>query len=423
MDSQNTSNQKGVTRRGFLKTAAAGAVACSLTASSHSRVIGANDRIRIGLVGCGQRGVGALMKEVHDHSKSQNAEVVVVCDPWRIQREKAAAKAKEWFGTDVDQTISYREILTRDDVDAVLIASCDHQHTRHLEAFARAGKDVYCEKPLAMEIDKLNAACDAVREHEVVVQVGTQLRSLPSMTGAKAFYETGKLGTVARIEQCRNLAQPYWYPRVAEVNEEDVDWEEFLDDRPMRLFDPNVYSGWYGYREFSDGPVPGFGSHFIDLVHYITGAAFPESCVCSGGVYTWKDEFRFTCPDHVQAQWHYPEGFMVSYSSNFGNGDGNSFKFFGNEGVMDLLDWDRPMVSASGTLGNKGKEAPKEAVEPVPHIPHMQDWLECLRSRKTPNASIETGRQHAVAVIMAMKAFDVGRRQVYDPVKREIVEG
>jgi len=164
-------------------------------------------------------------------------------------------------------------------VDAVTIASCDHQHTTHLEAAARAGKDAYCEKPLGKELRKLQSACDAVKEAKITVQVGTQLRSFPSFTGCRELYKTGILGTVGRIEQCRNGEQPYWYSYIKDVKQEDVDWKEFLMDCPMRPFDPVVYSGWYGYREFSDGPVPGLGSHFIDLVHYITGARFPTSCV------------------------------------------------------------------------------------------------------------------------------------------------
>ena len=236
----------------------------------------------------------------------------------------------------------------------------------------------------------------------------TIITSKPSSRKAAHYYELN-------IDTKRND------PEI--VKEEDVDWKEFLHDRPMRPFSPDVYSGWYGYREFSDGPVPGLGSHFIDLVHYITGATFPTSCVCSGGVFTWKDEHHFTCPDHVQAQWIYPEGFLVSYSTNFGNGSGNSFKIFGNEGVMDLVKWDSPVFTNAGTFGAKENGEYEEPVEPVPHVDHMQDWLECIRNRKTPNAPIDAGYQHAVAVIMAMKAFDTGSRQVYDADKRLIVEG
>ena len=411
-------------RRKFLKTATAGSAALALSAASYSRVLGANDRISIGQIGCGGRGVGAHMAGVHKHQDTQNFEITAVCDPWRLRQEEAAAKTKEWYGREARKFSSYHDLIALKDVDAVMIASPDHWHTTHLEAVAKAGKDTYCEKPLAMRLDKLKKACDAVKEAKIVAQIGTQLRSYPTFTGCRELYRSGILGTVGRIEQCRNSERPYWYGYMKDVKAEDVNWKEFLLDRPMRPFDPVLFSGWYGYREFSDGPVPGLGSHFIDLVHYITGAKFPTSCVCLGGTFTWKDEHNFTCPDHVQALWTYPEGFMVSYSTNFGNGSGNSFKIFGDQGVLDMVNWNAPFLTAEGA--NSRKKGPIRGKNPVKEVErpeHFLDWLQCLRTRKTPNASIDAGYQHAVAVIMAMQSYDEGRRMLYDPEAREIRPG
>ena len=412
---------KTTTRRTFLKTASAGAAALSMSASSYARVLGANDRIRIGVIGCGQRGCGAHMAQAHGHDKAQNLEIIAVCDPWRVHREQAATLVKDWYGKEARQFISYRDLLACDDIDAVMIASCDHQHTTHLEAAAKAKKHVYCEKPLAMDLERLKAACDAVKANNVVCQIGTQLRSLPSMTGCRELYKTGVLGTVGRIEQDRNSSRPYWYSRLAEANEADVDWKEFLMHRPMRPFNADQFTGWYGYRDFSDGPVPGLASHFIDLVHYITGATFPTSAVSLGGTFTWNDEHQFTCPDHVQAEWIYPEGFMVSYSTNFGNGGGNSFKIFGNQGVMDLVKWSSPVLTLEPE--GAGKKSEPQPVKDIEMPDHVLDWLQCMRNGGTPNASIDAGYQHAVAVIMAMRAYDTGKRQVYDTEKRELREG
>ena len=410
-------------RRQFLKTASVGAAAVTLSAASYARVVGANERIGIGQIGCGGRGVGAHMAGVHKYDQQENVEFVAVCDPWRPARENAAAKVKEWYGREARPFVSYRDLLAMKEVDAVMIASCDHQHPTHLEAAARAGKDAYCEKPLAKDFEKLKGACDAVKAAGAVVQIGTQLRSMPSFTGCRELYKTGILGTVGRIEQHRNEERPYWYGYVKDVKEEDLDWKEFLMDVPMRPFDPVLYSGWYGYREFSDGPVPGYGSHFIDLVHYITGATFPTSAVAHGGTFTWKDKHKFTCPDHVTALWIYPEGFMVEYTTSAGNSSGSTFKMFGDQGTLDMLPWTAPVLTAEGGSKGKGQIRGKQPVQEVPRPDHFLDWLQCLRSRKTPNASIDAGYQHAVAVIMAMKAFDTGRRQVYDPQKREIREG
>ena len=411
-------------RRKFLKTATAGGAALALSAASYARVLGANDRISIGQIGCGSRGIDAHMAGIHAHQDTQNFEITAVCDPWRLRQEEAAAKAKEWYGREARKFSSYRDLVALKDVDAVMIASPDHMHTTHLEAVAKAGKDAYCEKPLAMTLESLKKACDAVKEAKIVVQIGTQLRSFPTFTGCRELYKTGILGKVGRIEQCRNSERPYWYGYVKDVKAEDVDWKEFLGDRPMRKFDPVLYSGWYGYREFSDGPVGGFASHYIDLVHYITGAKFPTSSVCLGGTFTWKDENNFTCPDHVQAMWIYPEGFMVSYSTNCGNGSGNSFKIFGDQGELDMVNWNAPFLTAEGA--NSKKKGPIRGKNPVKEVDcpeHFLNWLQCLRTRKTPNASIDAGYQHAVAVIMAMQSYDAGQRMVYDATTREIRPG
>ncbi|HEX43067.1 MAG TPA: Gfo/Idh/MocA family oxidoreductase, partial [Phycisphaerales bacterium] len=364
-------------RRSFLKSAAGTAVAMS--ALSYSRVLGANDRIRIAQIGCGSRGIGVHMAGVNAHAKSQNVEITAVCDPWKVRTEMAAEQTRQWYGRAARQFVSYRDVVALDDIDAVMIASCDHQHTTHLKAAAEAGLDAYCEKPLAKRMDGLIAAVDAVKKAGTIVQIGTQLRSYPSFTGCKKLYATGILGKVGRIEQRRNANQPYWYGYLKDVKKQDVDWKEFLMDAPDQPFDPVRYSGWYGYRDFSDGPVPGLASHFLDLVHYITGATLPISCVCMGGTFTWIDAHAFTCPDHVQALWIYPEGFMVSYSTNFGNGGGNSFDIFGDQGVLDMVNWNAPVLSADGHADGKIGIRGKTNVEDVPMPDHFLDWLQCIR--------------------------------------------
>jgi predicted dehydrogenase len=156
-------------------------------------------------------------------------------------------------------------MLEMKDLDPIMIASPDHLHTLHLEAVAKAGKNVYVEKPLAMEMEKLISATDAVKESGVVVQIGTQLRSLPGINGAREAFSRGEIGKLSRVEECRNSSRPYWYGYLRDVKKEDVDWKEFLNDRPWRPFNADMYSAWYGYYDFSHGPIPNLGAHLLIL--------------------------------------------------------------------------------------------------------------------------------------------------------------
>ena len=394
--------------------------AVPLSAASRRRVIGANDRLRLAIIGCGDRGVNVHMDRVYKHVQVANLEIVALSDPWKRARARANEQVKAWFGRPAREFVSHNEIMALDDVDAVMIASPDHHHASQLEAAARAGKHAYVEKPLGMELDAVLRTVDAVKQAGIVVQVGTQLRSLPGIAGARALVETGVFGKWSRLEECRNSERPYWYRYLKDVNEADVSWSEFLGSAKGKRFRADYYSGWYGYRDFSAGPIANLGCHFIDLLHYITGAKFPSSCVCSGGIFTWKDEHEFTATDCVQATWIYPEGFLVSSANNLGNGFGNTRKFYGEKGVLKLDNWSSPTYSAEGAPRRDGSIRGSQNVTPVERPDHFLDWLRCLRDGGTPHASIDAGYQHAVAVIMASMALQSGRKTTYDPIQRRI---
>ncbi len=415
-------------RRDFLKTAAIGVTAMSFSARSYARIMGANEKIRIAQIGCGGRGRLAHMASVHKHDKVENVEFVAVSDPWRMAREEAAALCKEWYGTDVKKFVSYRDILECKDVDAVMIASIDHHHSTQLEAAAKAKKHAYVEKPLARNMKELIRAVDAVKDAKIVAQMGTQTRSLPTSTACRELWKSGLLGKASRIEQCRNGERPYWYGYVKahlpqqskEVKKEDVDWDEFLGNAPKRPFDPGVFVGWYGYLDYTDGPITNLGCHFIDLYSYIMDVQFPVSCVCNGGVFTWKDEHNFTCPDHVEALWVYPEGFMVAYSSNLGNGSGSRHRFFCEKGQLNLDNWSAPTYTAEGGPKRDGTIRGTNEVKPIETPDHFQDWLQCMRSGKPTRAPIESGYIHSVVGLMAVESYNTGRRTTYDHKSRTI---
>ena len=172
------------------------------------------------------------------------------------------------------------------------------------------------------------------------------------------------------------------------------------------------------------------GQPLIDTVHYITGATHPTSCVCHGGTFTYREEAKFTVDDHVQCLWIYPaapghggNGFMVSYSTNFGNSSGNSWKIFGDKGVLDMTLGNSPVLTAEGGANRDGSIRGKNPVEPIERPDHFLDWLQCLREGRTPHAPIDAGYQHAVACIMAVQSRDTGRRMLYDHSKRQVVAG
>ena len=362
------------------------------------------------------------MASVNQHAKAENLEVVAVCDPWNKARENAAAKAKEWFGTEAKQCRNYYDLLELPEIDAVMIASCDHWHATHLEAAAKAGRYVYIEKPMAIEIDELNRAYEVAKKSGVVIQVGTQVRSLASTAGCRAVVRAGILGKLSRIEQVRNGEKPYWYNYLnPDVQATDLDWQEFTKDRTKKSFNPILYSGWYGYWEFSQGPVPQWAVHFLDTIHFITGLGLPETCFSMGGVYTWKDEHNFTAPDQVQALWQYPEGVLVSYATNFGNSSGNCLRICGDKGTLEMGTLDSvPTYSARGGNNRNGSIRGEHKVAPVEQTDHWVNWYRCMRSGDTPNAPLDAGYQHSIASIMATLSYETGRRSRFDAKKRTI---
>jgi predicted dehydrogenase len=406
-------------RRGFL--------AAGLAAASYNRVLGANDRVRVANVGCGRRN---LLRELMQIKDDAQIEVTVVCDTWRQRREAAVAQVKEFTGREPDATPRLDDVLSRKDVDAVVIGTPDHIHCTQLVEAVRAGKDVYVEKPLAMNMRELNRAFDAVKKSGRIVQMGTQMRSYPQAAPTKDFLASGQLGKVLKVEQVRNAYTPYWVSYGAgrflaePPKESDVDWKAFVGDRKPRPFDPVMYQGWYGFRDFSRGPHTNLMVHFIDLVHFVTGVQFPKRVVALGNTFRWKE--TYDVPDSVEVAYEYAEGFMVRYCTMFGNSAGNYAKWFGTRGTLDAMNLSpRETWTASGDGSGEPDKiaAPIEVPKIDPPVPHMKNWIDCVRSRQQPIAPIEAGYAHSVAVIMADEAMQTGRRMTYDPNRRDVVPG
>jgi predicted dehydrogenase len=387
-------------RREFLGTAAAAAV--TLGSSVTGRILGANDRINLALLGVGQRG---LIREAVQFADESGIRITALCDTWNIKREQGAAYVKEKLGYEPDKMIDYRELFARRDIDAVLIATPDHQHCAMLSAAVDAGKDVYIEKPLAFDFEELTTTVADVKASSQVVQVGTQIRSLPASRGARELYQSGELGKVFKIEQSRNAKVPFWHQKARpNLKESDVDWKKFLFNRKDRPFDPDVYSAWMGYREFCLGVHTQLMVHFIDTVHYITGAKYPEKVTALAGTFVYKDQR--TCADSMEIIMDYPEnGFLVRYGTFFGSNDGNFFRFFGENGTLNASrwSWDEPFSIEE----KDGKVTGAAPLGSSTH--HMKNFFDCIKSRQKPSADIDSGFGHAVASLMAEKSMVEGR--------------
>ncbi len=400
-----------MTRRTF--SAAAG-----ISALAATRTQGANDRIGIGILGCGRRN---LLRQVLEHRNAANAEVRAVCDIWNHHREDAAERVREASGAAPAAVHDYQDLLARDDIDAVVIGTPDHQHCTQLIDAVRAGKDAYVEKPLAMDLKELRKAYDTVKSSDRVVQMGTQVRSFPSSVAAREFVRGGGLGTIFKIEQARNSFRPYWY-RYAErsLDEKDTDWKRFLMHRRQRPWDAQQHAGWFGYRDFSQGPHSNLGVHFFDLVHFVTGSGPPARAVTMAGNYCWTAD-GFDVPDSVETTLEYPDqGFLVRYCSTFGVRGNSHLKFFGTRGEMDASRWGDPFVISGSTVEHEDRIRDGESIAEMDSTPHMLDFLRCMRSRETPHAPIEAGYNHSIAAILADESFVRGRCVEYDAKRRRI---
>jgi predicted dehydrogenase len=426
------------------------------TAISYARVVGANERIHLGHVGIGNRG-RELASVAAGLKSTQNVEMVAVCDLWNVNRERAAKTAADEYGR-APRTFQYVEdVLADKDVDAVIISTADFQHAPLLRLAAEAGKDAYCEKPMATDLHEAKAACDAVLSRKLIVQIGTQHRSEPYQAAVRDLVEKGALGRISKVEIVWNFHGPRWRgrPEVRQIREQDTDWRKWLLTKPYRPFDPRAYFEFRLYREFSSGIPDQWMSHAIDMVHHVTGDPLPLSAVAHGGVFAWPDGREN--PDTFQALLEYPKGFLVSYSTSFGNDSDSFTRIMGDKATLVNIGGEGSqrwkLVEEKGThernpfLRRPERLIKLDATErhgmswsqklltgavektygPLPFISdsnpsHMRNWLECLRTRNQPNANVERGLAQSAAVIMSARAQQEGKKLYWNAQEREIVE-
>lgn len=440
-------------RRNFIKqgikaTTATYAATIGFSAKSYGNIIGANDRIRLGVVGFSDRFRGSHLPSFLNHYKELNFDIVAVSDIWKIRREEGKDFLEKTFGHSIRAARNNEELYAGKDIDGVFISTADFQHAIHATEAVKAGMDVYCEKPFAETMEDNRNALKVIKASDRIVQIGSQRRSGANYQAAADYIQAGKFGPITMVELTWNVNQPGRWRRpelVAKCKAEDLDWNRFLLNRPHEDFDPRKYLEYRLFWPYSSGMPGQWMSHQIDTVNWFSQLPHPRSVTANGGVYVWKDGRRNW--DTTTAVFEYgpfndaSQGFQVVFMSRMHNGDENPSEiYYSNGGELNLV---TNKVSANGGLraGPAAAMQMKENLLPnydlsnnaskvvasantggdVLTSAHVRNWMECVRSRKQPNAPVEAGYQHSIATIMTNAACKTGAKVTFDEATQEVM--
>ena len=430
-------------RQSALVAAATYAGTMSSSAKSYNRIIGANDRVRVGVAAFSDRFKDSLLPGFLNHHKELNFDIVGLSDLWSYRRDLGIAHLKEKMGHDITSCRNNDELYSMKDLDAVIISTADFQHALHTVEAVMAGCDAYVEKPFAETMADARAALKAVKESNKIVQIGSQRRSGENYKNAANYIQEGKFGTLTAVDLVWNVNQPGRWRRpalVAKLKQEDTDWKRYLLNRPYEQWDPRKYLEYRLFWPYSSGMPGQWMSHQIDTVHWFTKLKHPRSVVANGGIYTWKDGRKNW--DSMVAVFDYGDpGFQVTFTSRMQNSVGDVGEvYYSNGGELNLM---TNKVSPKGGLGEKEAAAmgmksnlllPYDLSKAEVKIAtgantggdslttaHMRNWMECVRSRKTPNAPVEAGYYHSIANIMTNAAVRTGAKATFDEKSQEVM--
>jgi predicted dehydrogenase len=400
------SEKSTIGRRSFLLgSAAAGlgaaavAAAPTTAAAVGGRILGANDRIRLAILGSGGRGRN-LMRTF----KRLGAEFAAVCDIYKPNLEAGLQEA----GGGAKPFADYRKVLDDRDIDAVLIASTEHWHAPMLMDSVAAGKDAYCEKPMSHSIEEGNRMVKAVRMTDRIVQIGMQRRSTPSVIAAREL-----------LPECGEvfLVKAYWNwdfsgPLDASPLPGEIDWRAFIGPAPWHEPDPKRFRYWRYFWDYSGGNVTDQGTHLMDVIQWYMGAGTPRSALCHGAVYA---DVGAETPDVFSAVFEYPK-FMATWTLDYANtlDNGWNIQFLGRKATLWLDNAGARVIGPGGTgTTYKRNEKPmllKEVPGALSDEEHVKNFLDCVRSRKEPNAPVEVGHRAVCGPHLANVAFLHGTR-------------
>ncbi|MGC9326817.1 MAG: Gfo/Idh/MocA family protein [Candidatus Hinthialibacter sp.] len=395
-------------RRTFLKqSAVAGTGTLAITRLAPSSAIGANDRIRIGGIGVGDRGADRLRV-----AKRLGADIVALADVNQAMLERCDARLEQ----KTDSYVDYRDLLARDDVDGVVVAAPDHWHHDILLDAVAAQKDVYIEKPLSRTIEEGEDMVKAVQASKQIVQVGNHRRSGQHWAIAHEKIAEGKIGELKWIRtwDCRyRLIDPY-QERAKDknlFNPERIDWQRFLGSAPSRAFDAERCSAWRWFWDYAGGLMTDIGPHMLDVAMWLSDCPGPKSVACNGGNYHYP---RWETPDNVHAILDCAT-FAIVFDVQFMNGrDGDGADYFGTKGCIAqerdgyfrLYDT-QDHVLEEWKYGDEGTA-------------HMQNFLDCMRDRKQPNSPVDMGHRVLIGAHLANISYRTGQRVGWDPLRGQM---
>ncbi|MEK7408890.1 MAG: Gfo/Idh/MocA family oxidoreductase [Acidobacteriota bacterium] len=386
-----------ISRRSFMGSA--------VTAASAARVSGANDLIRLGIIGTGDRGK-YLMRVAN---KVGGIQWVAVCDAWDVRRNEAAQTA----GVEVASYLDYRRLLDHKDIDGVIVATWDHLHAQIAADACRAGKDVFVEKPMTSLPMQGHQVVRAAREHQRIVQVGTQQRSMAHFIEARQrFFASGLIGRVNMVRTIWNANRGYLtpVPPGMERKPEALDWDACLGWLPKIPWDPRRYFNRFAYWDFSTGgQTGGLFVHMVDVVHWFLNIRRPLAAVALGGIYRYDD--GRDSPDNINAVLEYPEKLNVTFEATITDlisKQAADIVFMGSGGRLSIFRRGYEFLPAEqnaqvGEIVSKGS----------PETEHMANWLECVRTRKRPNCDEVEGHYSALACHILNLAYKEKTRAVW----------
>ena len=382
-----------ISRRNVLKTAALGAL-------SYSRVLGANDRIGLGLIGAGGRGRDVMSK----FQKNPEVQVRAICDVYGARVTQALESA-----ADAKPFAQHERLLETKDIDVVLVASPDHWHKDHAVDAMNAGKDVYVEKPLCRTLEEAPLILQAARRFARICQVGMQQRSGPVYIEARErFVRSGALGKIRWVECVWNDGPPRPYKPNAMSKPEDLDWVRFLGSARYRDWNPRMYFDFRAYLDLNGGRMTDFGHHWLDQVHMYLGEAAPLSAFATGTIYDTNADKD--APDLISAMFEYPESTVSFQSVIVGNPLPYGVTFYGEKGKL-FTNRNRYVF----TPAERGAEPVQKDFPGDITADHVRNFLDCCKSRKLPNGDVALAAISIQPPLLAVKSYLEKRLIRFDP--------